>query len=105
MTPTQDVGSLVLSKEGLEKIYKADEHWVISPPVWTKTPYKTPAKLDFENVDIIVAQDQNGLNAGSFFLRRSSFTQLLIDLWRDSVFIEKEFQAREQDALVSLDRL
>lgn len=38
------------------------------------------------NVDVVIAQDHNELNAGSFMLRRSLFTEHLLDIWGDHFY-------------------
>lgn len=57
------------------------------------------------SVDIIIPQDCDGFNLGSFFLRRSPFTDRLLDLWWDPVLYEQkhmEWAHKEQDALEHL---
>lgn len=58
---------------------------------------------DVNKIDIIIDQDYWGLNAGSFFIRRSQVIELLIDYWADPVFIDREFTFREQDTLGHLN--
>ena len=57
------------------------------------------------SIDIIIPQDCDGFNLGSFFLRRSPFTDRLLDLWWDPVLYEQkhmEWEHKEQDALEHL---
>jgi len=57
------------------------------------------------SIDIIIPQDCGGFNLGSFFVRRSSFTDRLLDLWWDPVLYEQkhmEWEHKEQDALEHL---
>ncbi|KAF5096735.1 hypothetical protein D0Z00_002687 [Geotrichum galactomycetum] len=42
---------------------------------------------DVNKIDLIIDQDYWGLNAGSFFIRRSNLIELLLDFWADPVFI------------------
>jgi mannan polymerase II complex MNN10 subunit len=54
------------------------------------------------SIDLIVPQDCSGFNLGSFFIRRSSFTERLLDIWWDPVLYEQkhmEWEHKEQDAL------
>ena len=47
-------------------------------------------------------QDCSGFNLGSFFVRRSAWTDRLLDIWWDPVFYEQrhmEWEHKEQDAL------
>jgi mannan polymerase II complex MNN10 subunit len=57
------------------------------------------------SIDIIIPQDCDGFNLGSFFVRRSPFTDRLLDMWWDPVLYEQkhmEWEHKEQDALEHL---
>jgi mannan polymerase II complex MNN10 subunit len=57
------------------------------------------------SIDIIIPQDCSGFNLGSFFVRRSPFTERLLDMWWDPVLYEQkhmEWEHKEQDALEHL---
>ncbi|CAF9922676.1 MAG: hypothetical protein GOMPHAMPRED_002641 [Gomphillus americanus] len=54
------------------------------------------------SIDLIVPQDCAGFNLGSFLLRRSAWTDRLLDIWWDPVLYEQkhmEWEHKEQDAL------
>lgn len=54
------------------------------------------------SIDIIISQDCGGFNLGSFFIRRSPFTDRLLDMWWDPVLYEQkhmEWDHKEQDSL------
>lgn len=54
------------------------------------------------SIDLILAQDCAGFNLGSFFVRRSAWTDRLLDIWWDPVLYEQKHMAwehKEQDAL------
>ncbi|KAK5553094.1 alpha-1,6-mannosyltransferase [Exophiala xenobiotica] len=54
------------------------------------------------SIDIIIPQDCSGFNLGSFFIRRSPFTDRLLDMWWDPVLYEQkhmDWEHKEQDAL------
>ena len=58
-----------------------------------------------DSVNLIVPQDCGGFNLGSFFLRRSTWTDRLLDIWWDPVAYEQkhmEWEHKEQDALEHL---
>lgn len=59
----------------------------------------TPPKL--HELDLIISQDQLGLNAGSFFIRRSAFADILLDLW-SAVDEQEHWNRHEQDGLIHL---
>lgn len=55
-----------------------------------------------ESINLIVPQDCGGFNLGSFFVRRSQWTDRMLDIWWDPVFYEQrhmEWEHKEQDAL------
>lgn len=55
-----------------------------------------------ESINLIVPQDCGGFNLGSFFVRRSAWTDYVLDIWWDPVFYEQrhmEWEHKEQDAL------
>lgn len=57
------------------------------------------------SVNLILSQDCSGFNLGSFFLRRSAWTDRLLDVWWDPVAYEQkhmEWAHKEQDALEQL---
>jgi len=55
-----------------------------------------------EDVNLIFACDQNGLNAGIMLFRRSKWTETLLDMWLDPFYIQQTWPGREQDALVHM---
>ncbi|KAF1346796.1 galactosyl transferase GMA12/MNN10 family-domain-containing protein [Delphinella strobiligena] len=55
-----------------------------------------------ESINVIVPQDCGGFNLGSFFVKRSAWTDRLLDIWWDPVGYEQkhmEWEHKEQDAL------
>ncbi|KIV92022.1 hypothetical protein PV10_06501 [Exophiala mesophila] len=57
------------------------------------------------SIDVVIPQDCAGFNLGSFFLKRSPFTDRLLDMWWDPVLYEQkhmEWEHKEQDALEHL---
>lgn len=60
---------------------------------------------DTASIDMLIPQDCSGFNLGSFFLRRSAWTDRLLDVWWDPVHYEQkhmEWEHKEQDALEHL---
>lgn len=100
MTPARSLNSVVLSRDAMyaalendTELFHDDHH---------KTGVFSPATPDFKNIDFLISQDHNGVNAGSFMIRRSKFSQWMLDMWRDPVFVQNiGFAMKEQDALVS----
>ncbi|KAK3713504.1 alpha-1,6-mannosyltransferase [Vermiconidia calcicola] len=57
---------------------------------------------DPNSINVVVPQDCGGFNLGSFFVRRSQWTDRLLDIWWDPVFYEQrhmQWEHKEQDAL------
>lgn len=99
MSPKQDLTELVLSHKGMKKSINWGGEWTGSERAPLGTYMQTDTDLD--NLDMLIAQDQNGVNAGSFFLRRSKYTQWLLDMWTDPFFMKMEWAGQEQEALVN----
>lgn len=60
---------------------------------------------DVSSINLVLAQDCGGFNLGSFFLRRSLWTERLLDSWWDPVLYEQkhmQWEHKEQDALENL---
>jgi len=54
------------------------------------------------SIDVIISQDCGGFNLGSFFVRRSAWSDRLLDIWWDPVLYEQmhmSWEHKEQDAL------
>lgn len=57
------------------------------------------------SINLLLSQDCSGFNLGSFFMRRSAWTERVLDVWWDPVLYEQkhmEWEHKEQDALESL---
>lgn len=56
-------------------------------------------------IDLLITQDCGGFNLGSFIMRRSQWSEALLDIWWDPVFYEQmhmTWEHKEQDALETL---
>ncbi|KAB8069227.1 glycosyltransferase family 34 protein [Aspergillus leporis] len=57
---------------------------------------------DPSSIQLVLSQDCGGFSLGSFFLRRSVWSERLLDIWWDPVMYEQkhmEWEHKEQDAL------
>lgn len=99
MSSKQSLTDLVLSHEGMKKSI----NWGAALTKENRGPLGTfmQPDADLDNLDMLVAQDHNGINAGSFFLRRSKYTQWMLDMWADPFFMKMDWTGQEQEALVS----
>jgi mannan polymerase II complex MNN10 subunit len=55
-----------------------------------------------DSINMVIPQDCSGFNLGSFFVKRSAWTERLLDIWWDPVGYEQkhmEWEHKEQDAL------
>ncbi|KAG5367038.1 putative alpha-1,2-galactosyltransferase [Yarrowia sp. B02] len=66
--------------------------------------YHSKGEVQANDIHLLLTQDFFGINAGSFFLRKSQFSKFLLDLWYDQHFIDKNYVFREQQALNHLLR-
>ncbi|KMU88850.1 golgi mannosyltransferase complex subunit [Coccidioides immitis H538.4] len=73
--------------------------------------YLDPLSLSVEgdgkesSINMLVPQDCSGFNLGSFMVRRSAWTDRLLDIWWDPVLYEQkhmEWEHKEQDSLEHL---
>lgn len=58
-----------------------------------------------QSINMVVPQDCSGFNLGSFFIRRSEWTDRLLDIWWDPVHYEQrhmQWEHKEQDAFEHL---
>ncbi|KAI4209840.1 MAG: hypothetical protein LQ351_007258 [Letrouitia transgressa] len=70
-----------------------------------KTALSPVGNGKISSIDLIIPQDCSGFNLGSFFIRRSTWTDRLLDIWWDPVGYEQkhmEWEHKEQDALEHL---
>jgi hypothetical protein len=105
MSPKQDLNSLILSHAGLAKSLDFGVEWHRSDRVPLGVYMPSEQDIKFDEIDMLIAQDHNGINAGSFFLRRSKFTQWMLDMWADPFFMKHDWPGQEQDTLVRQLRL
>lgn len=100
MSPQLDLNSHLLSHTAMYS--RLEKGLQLAMGGGHQTDIYTPKEPDVSQIDIIVAQDHNGLNAGSFFIRRSAFTKWLLDMWSDPAFINAKWPGQEQDALLKM---
>ncbi|KAM5434877.1 alpha-1,6-mannosyltransferase [Microsporum canis] len=97
-----------LEKKTYRDINKYNPLNITHPP---SLPYLDPISLSPEgdkkpsSINMIVPQDCAGFNLGSFMIRRSTWTDRLLDIWWDPVLYEQkhmEWEHKEQDSLEHL---
>lgn len=55
-----------------------------------------------ERIQFILTQDHDGLNPGSFIIKRGMWARYFLDVWYDPLFRMYNFQKAEQHALVNI---
>ncbi|KAK6341187.1 hypothetical protein TWF696_008274 [Orbilia brochopaga] len=100
MNPDIDLNSHVLSHAAMRTKFAGGIEFLKSES--KHTGHYMSSRADPRDIDIIIGQDHNGLNAGSFFLRRSKFTKILLDWWEDPFYVYNEWPGKEQDALLHM---
>ncbi|EEQ41006.1 putative alpha-1,6-mannosyltransferase [Clavispora lusitaniae] len=75
----------------------------------TFNPLKIPVEMPYVDytapIDMVITQDCGGFNLGSFLMRRSSWSEALLDIWWDPAMYEQmhmQWEHKEQDALETL---
>lgn len=59
------------------------------------------------SINMLLSQDCSGFNLGSFMVRRSAWTERILDMWWDPVLYEQkhmEWEHKEQDAMEQMYR-
>lgn len=100
MNAELDVAKHVLSRRALKErlTYGRPLHSVAGP--FHQFIYMEKGEVDVDQIDLVITQDFNGFNAGSFFIRRSQFTEFLLEYWPDKLLRDKGFLPyAEQSAL------
>jgi len=55
---------------------------------------------DPNDINFIISEDVASINAGSFFIRRSDWAEIVLDLWMDPLY--RDFVCQEQDAIIHM---
>lgn len=95
-----DLFEYLLSEDALMAAQKENEHDTDYRGRNGTLLQKRPVKIPYDDVNLIVANDVNTLNAGSFFIRNCEWTRMLIDFWADRL-LRREYSTwfDEQGAL------
>ena|SRR5271170_2258287 len=104
MTPTIDLGKHILNPDAMfPNLLKDRTFPIMHLGQSVSEQLVLPSNPDPDEINFLISHDQNGLNAGSFFLRINEWTKEFLELWGDPILmLEKEWWAMEQDALVHI---
>jgi hypothetical protein len=101
MNPTIDLASHVLSTHALgQKLRKGEAYHLRGEG--RDGIFHTPENPDPNQVNLVITGDHNGINAGSFFLRRSDWTNTFLDFWLDPYYVGSDWPGKEQDAIIHM---
>lgn len=102
MNPEIDIAEHVLSKRALSERLSYGRPLRNVDAKFYNGIYMRQDEVNLDSIALVATQDFFGLSTGSFFMRRSSFTEYLLDQWNDPVYVNSDFVRREQDALIHM---
>ena len=94
MSPTQSLQQKVLAPSTLESLLIKDQ-----PVVPPDSVIRTFSHLSSENINLIIAQDAEGLASGSILIRTGEWAKYFLDAWFDPLYRSYNFQKAEGHAL------
>ncbi|KAK9855378.1 hypothetical protein MYU51_002863 [Penicillium brevicompactum] len=94
MNPTKSLKSHILEKGKLEELMMKD-----APVVPPDSIIKTFAHQKENDVDLIITQDKEDLNPGSFILKSGEFARFFLDMWFDPLYRGYNFAKAETHGL------
>ena len=100
MTPSLDLESHILPRGGLQRQLVLDEF--LHVPGGGLSKMKTPAHMKDEDVNFIIDSGGWGMNVGSFLMRRSEWSDWLLDMWADPLATAKDWIFPENDGWTHL---
>lgn len=95
MNPTKSLKSHILEKGRLDDLLMRDVP--IVPP---DSIIKTSAHQEEKGVELIITQDSENLNPGSFILKNGEYARFFLDAWFDPLYRNYNFAKAETHGLV-----
>ena len=99
MTPSISLIDLILSHDGILKNLELGTALKVPIDIY-EGPEIFISGTNPSDIDLLIGQDVNTINSGSFLLRRSTSTQQLLDFWRDPLLVHPTSPWHEQWSLV-----
>ncbi|MCJ1347682.1 hypothetical protein MMC31_005911 [Peltigera leucophlebia] len=96
MTPSINLHDHVLTQAGLNKNGAFGKE--LGRVGGGSSGYTTPTTVDESKVNFIISSDHWGMNAGTFLMRRSDWTDWLLDMWDDPLYIKADWVMKENQA-------
>ncbi|KAI5778525.1 galactosyl transferase GMA12/MNN10 family-domain-containing protein [Geopyxis carbonaria] len=105
-TPAIELTAHLLSPEALAaRVLTSEKLTKVTPKhAEASETIRTPPSYDPAEINLVMTQDHNGPNAGSFFIRRSAWTRTFMDTWADPLYVAAGWIGQEQDAVVHMLR-
>lgn len=97
MNPDLTVEAHVTNSKRVESLLLKNQP--IVPP---DSVIKTFPNVKGNQIDLILAQDKEGLSPASMFLKRGEWAKFFLDTWFDPLYRSYNFQKADTHALVSL---
>lgn len=97
MNPTRSLKSHLLDKSRLRSLILKD-----TPIVPPDSIIKTFPQMKEKDIDLILTQDGEDLNPGSFILRNGDFARFFLDLWFEPLYRNYNFAKAEMHGLVRI---
>ncbi|CAG8040628.1 unnamed protein product [Penicillium salamii] len=94
MNPAKSLKSHILEKHKLEELVMKDAS--IVPP---DSIIKTFAHQNEKDIELIITQDTEDLNPGSFILKSGEFARFFLDMWFDPLYRSYNFAKAETHGL------
>jgi hypothetical protein len=85
----------VLSPEGMARNIVLDK--MVKSPGGGDSGFKTPETYKYEDINFLIASGGWGMNVGNFIMRRSQWSDWLLDLWIDPLYIKQGWVFPEND--------
>lgn len=102
MNMSLSLGDHVLSTEGMARNAAVDE--IIRAPGGGPSGWKTPKTYDYNEVNFMIASGGWGMNVGNFLMRRSDWSDWLLDLWIEPLYIKENWIFPENDGWTHMYR-
>lgn len=94
MNANIDLYEHLLSPETLKKVVVPDQEIKIpgGPKIDEQNKVvRTRKEVVPEEIEFIIAKDGNGINAGSFFVKRTAFMSGVVDFWKDPYLMKARY--------------
>ena len=85
----------VLSPEAMRRNVLLDSP--LRMPGGKESGYRTPSSYDYDHVNFMISSGGWGMNVGNFLMKRSEWSDWLLDLWTEPLYIEQRWTFPEND--------